>query len=86
MSRQRIATLMWKDTFGRTECIPTDLATLLDKNRFDMRFYYLSGGPGFFAKKIEQIGYRNHFLKWENCFDVAGRVQLLRKLKNSIQI
>nr|MBC8360105.1 hypothetical protein [Candidatus Desulfatibia profunda] len=47
MPRQRIATLIWKDGFGGAERSLWDLAAALDQDRFDMRFYYLSGALGF---------------------------------------
>lgn len=81
MPKQKIATLIWRDGFGGAERSLSDLADALDQSRFDMRFYYLSGGPGSFAKKIEKMGFETIFLKWKSGFDVTGRFRLLKKLK-----
>lgn len=81
MQRKRIATLIWKDGFGGAERSICDLAAALDKNRFDMWFYYLSGGPVFFAQEIKEMGFQTIFLNWKNGFDAAGRIRLLKHLK-----
>jgi glycosyltransferase involved in cell wall biosynthesis len=81
MKKKRIATLIWKDGFGGAERSICDLAAALDQNRFEMRFYYLAGSPGFFAKKIKQMGFETNFLSWKNGLDVLGRIHLLQKLK-----
>lgn len=81
MTKTKIATIIWKDGFGGAERSICDLAAALDQNRFEMRFYYLAGGPGFFAETIKQMGFETNFLSWKNGFDVLGRVRLLQKLK-----
>ncbi|MBF0232964.1 MAG: glycosyltransferase family 4 protein [Desulfamplus sp.] len=80
-NKMRIATIIWKDGFGGAERSICDLAAALDRSCFEMRFFYLNGGPGFFADKIKQIGFETKFLGWRNGFDIAGRIRLLQKLK-----
>ncbi|MBN2394962.1 MAG: glycosyltransferase family 4 protein [Candidatus Atribacteria bacterium] len=79
--RMRIATIIWKDAIGGAERSLCDLAAALDQSSFDMRFYYLSGVPGYFAKQIESFGFKTEFLNWKNGFDLIGRVRLIKKLK-----
>jgi glycosyltransferase involved in cell wall biosynthesis len=79
--RIRIATIIWKDAIGGAERSLCDLAAALDQSSFDMRFYYLSGRPGYFANIIESLRFKTEFLDWKNGFDVAGRFRLLKKLK-----
>ena len=79
--RIRIATIIWGDGFGGAERSLCDLAAALDQSSFDMRFYYLSGRPGYFSNIIESLGFKTEFLDWKNGFDVAGRFRLLKKLK-----
>lgn len=81
MSTIRISSLIWKDNYGGTERSLFDLASALNRNRFDMRFYYLSGGPGYFAEKIKRMGFQTCFMKWRNGFDLSGRIRLINALK-----
>ncbi|MCP4117806.1 MAG: glycosyltransferase [Desulfobacteraceae bacterium] len=77
----KIATIIWKDGIGGAERLLTDIAATLDRRLFDMRFYYLSGNPGHFAKNIQRMGFKTEFLKWKNGFDVQGRFELLKELR-----
>lgn len=81
ISKKRVSVLIYEDNFGGAERSLSDLAAALDQNCFDMRFYYLSGNPGHFAKQIEQFGYKTYFLNWKNGFDILGRIRLIKELK-----
>jgi glycosyltransferase involved in cell wall biosynthesis len=77
----RIATIIWKDGTGGAERSLTDLASALDREQFDMRFFYLSGTPGCFAQQIQQLGFKTEFLNWKNGYDFNGRIRLIQSLK-----
>lgn len=79
--RERVATIMWKDGFGGAERSLSDFAAGLDKTRFDIRFYYLSGDPGYFGKQIAELGFDTIYLNWKSGFDISGTMFLLKKLK-----
>lgn len=79
--RKRIATIIWKDGTGGAERSLSDLAAALDRDEYDMRFYYLSGGPGHFAKQIQKLGFQTEFLQWENGFSISGRIRLILLLR-----
>jgi glycosyltransferase involved in cell wall biosynthesis len=81
MSRLRIASIIWRDAIGGAERSLTDLAAALDRRKFDMIFYYLSGEPGYFANQIKQLGFNVEFLKWDNGRDISGRINLIKRLK-----
>ncbi len=80
-TKKRIATIIWKDGIGGAERSLTDLASALDRDQFDMRFYYLSGEPAHFAEKIQQLGFKTEFLNWKNGHDIGGRIRLIKSLK-----
>lgn len=80
-NKKRIATIIWKDGTGGAERSLSDLAAAFDRERFDMRFYYLSGGPGNFAKYIQKLGFKTEFLNWKNGYDFNGRIRLIKRLK-----
>lgn len=77
----RVAIIIWEDAIGGAERSLSDLADALDQQHFEMRFYYLSGEPGYFADQIHQAGFNTEYLKWKSGFDFAGRMLLLKKLK-----
>lgn len=81
MSKIRIATIIWKDGFGGAERSLYDLALGLDRSRVDMRFYFLSGVPGYFAEQIGKLGYKTVFLNWRNGLSIAGRWRLIKALR-----
>ncbi len=80
-NKKKIATIIWKDGTGGAERSIADLAVALDRDQFDMRFYYLSGGPEYFAKYIQQLGFKTEFLNWKNGHDINGRIRLIKSLK-----
>ena len=81
MRKIRVATIIWKDGFGGAERSLYDLAAALDRSRVDMRFYFLSGVPGYFAEQIGKLGYKTVFLNWRNGLSIAGRWRLIKALR-----
>lgn len=79
--KYRIATIIWKDGIGGAERSLTDLAAALDRDKFDMRFYYLAGTAGHFATQIQSLGFKTEFLGWKNGFDLRGKYKLIKRLK-----
>ncbi|MCP3945125.1 MAG: glycosyltransferase family 4 protein [Desulfobacteraceae bacterium] len=81
MPKLRIAILMWKDGIGGAERSLCDLASAIDKQYFEVHFYYLSGKADYFSKRIENSGFCVSYLEWKNGYDWSGRIQLILKLK-----
>ena len=81
MRKIRVATIIWKDGFGGAERSLYDLAAGLDRSSVDMRFYFLSGVPGYFAEQIGKLGYKTVFLNWRNGLSIAGRWRLIKALR-----
>ena len=79
--RVRVAMIIRCDGLGGAERSVRDLAAALDREQFDVRFYYLLSPPGPFAKEIASLGYRVENLHWRNGFSLAGRWRLLRALR-----
>jgi len=77
----RVATLVWRDGYGGAERSVRDLAVALDRDQFDMRFYYLAESPtATFAEEIASLGYVVQTLNWHSGLSWAGRRRLLREL------
>lgn len=47
--RVRVAILNWRGAYGGAGRSIWDLAAALDRDQFEVRFYFLAGSPGPFA-------------------------------------
>ena len=79
--RIKVATLIWQDGIGGAERVVRDIASGLDREKIDMRFFYLSGQAKSFSQEIEGMGFIVEYLQWQNGFSLSGRLRLIRALR-----
>ena len=81
MHRIRVATVIWRDSYGGAERLVYDLASELDRRQFDMQFFFLSKERGPFAVRIKKLGYKVVNLNWSSGFSLIGRLRLIKELR-----
>ena len=78
----KVATIIWQDGIGGAERVVRDIASEIDREKIDMRFYYLSGQAGQFSKEIAAMGFSVKYIEWQNGFSVTGRIRLIKALRH----
>jgi len=77
----KVATIIWKDTYGGAERSLSDLAFALDRSKIEMHFFILSGDEGYFTNQIKKLGFNVVCLHWKNGFSFLGRYKLVKELR-----
>lgn len=79
--RIKLAQIRWAESTGGPERVLRDLAANLDRERFDMRFFFLGGG-GPYHDELRAMGYPVAVIPALNGYDPLLRFRLIRSLRS----
>lgn len=76
----KVAQVRWAEMIGGAERVLRDIAVYLDREQFDMHFFFLKRG-GLYADELRTMGYSVTVIPARDGYDLSMRFNLLRHLQ-----